>query len=114
MTRSGDTLTPLKVISSWRRYVEAVTEAVKSVAPEARVYLIGGAAESRLTVKSDVDVVIVLPEEPDMERAVELRARILEKAEELGLPPYAPIELHIIGPEGLDRYAGKGRIIRLG
>ncbi len=114
MTESGDALTPLKVIRSWRKYVEAVAEAVKSVAPEARIYLIGGAAEARLTVRSDIDVLIVLPEEPDIVRAADLRARILRKAEEVGLPLYAPVELHIVGPKGLERYARKGRVIRLG
>lgn len=113
MTESDNALTPLKVISSWRKYVEAVAESVKSVVPEAQIYLIGGAAEARLTVKSDIDVLIVLPEQPDMAEAAELRARILREAEEMGLPPYAPVELHIAGPEGLERYARKGRVIRL-
>ncbi len=96
---------------SWRKYVKLVADAVKLVVPEARVMVVGGAAENRLTAKSDVDVLIALPKKPSFSEAVELRARVLEAAEELGLPPYAPIELHIVGEEELEEYAKRGETI---
>lgn len=104
-------ITPLRILSSWRRYVKAVHEAVKAVVPDAEVYVIGGAAEGRLTVMSDIDVLVVLHERPPFERAVELRSKIIERAEELGLPIYAPLELHIAGREDLRKYAERGRVI---
>ncbi|RLE83814.1 MAG: hypothetical protein DRJ67_11595 [Thermoprotei archaeon] len=52
--------------------------------PGAEVYLAGGAAEGRLTVLSDIDVLIVPPEKPGFSQAIEIRVRVLEKAEKLG------------------------------
>ena len=103
----------LRVLRCWRRYVEVVVEAVKRVVPEARVYLVGGAAEGRLTVLSDIDIVVVLPKTLSLEEAAELRARIWEEAEKLGLPLYAPIDLHFTDREGLQRYMRRGRVIEL-
>ncbi len=105
--------TPLKIISSWRRYVDLVVKAVSKVKPEAQIYLIGGAAENRLTILSDIDLLIVLPRKPSFSEAAELRTKILEKAVELGLPLYAPVELHIIGEKELADYAKRGRIVRI-
>lgn len=103
--------TPLRILREWRRYSRIIHEAIKETVPEAEAYLAGGAAENRLTIHSDIDVLVVLPRTPTFQEAVELRARILERAEELGLPPYAPVELHIIGKEDLKRYTSKGRVI---
>lgn len=54
-------LTRLRVIRGWRRYAEIIARAVEATIPDASVYLAGGAAEGRLTILSDVDVVVVLP-----------------------------------------------------
>ncbi len=104
-------LSKVRVLSRWREYVTLIAEAVKAVAPQAKVYLVGGAAEGRLTVLSDVDVLVVLPKRLGFEGAVELRAKVLEKAEGLGLPPYAPVELHIIGEDDLRRYSARGKVV---
>ena len=104
-------ITPLKALMGWRRYVKLVADAVKLVAPEARVLVIGGAAENRPTARSDVDVLIALPKKPSFSEAVEVRAKVLEAAEELGLPPHAPIELHIVGEKELEEYAKRGKAI---
>ena len=106
-------ITPLKIISSWKHYVKLIARAVSMVIPEAEAYLTGGVVEDRLTVLSDIDILIVLPHKPGFKEAVELRAKILEEAEKLGLPLYAPIELHIIGREELTRYTRKGKIMKI-
>ncbi len=100
------TPTRLQVLRNWKTYVSIVAKAVKEVCPTAEVYLIGGAAENRLTVLSDIDILIVLPHELSYNEIIELKIKILEKAEELGLPPYVPIELHIVGPKTQHRYRG--------
>lgn len=104
-------ITPLRALMEWRRYVRIVYRAVRAVIPGAEVYVTGGAAEDRLTARSDVDVLVVLPHTPTFTEAVEVRVRVIEKAEDLGLPPHAPIELHVIGREELRRYATRTRVI---
>ena len=59
----------------------------------------------------DIEILVVLPEKPSFNEAVELRMKIMEKAEELNLPLYAPIELHIVSKEDLRKYVKKGKII---
>ncbi len=99
-------LSRLLILRNWRRYVDIVAKAIREVCPDVEIYLVGGAAEDRLTILSDIDILVVLPHEPSHDKVIELRTRILEKAEELGLPLYAPIELHIVGPETWQRYGG--------
>ncbi|MCY0868399.1 MAG: hypothetical protein OWQ48_04110 [Desulfurococcus sp.] len=60
---------------------------------------------------SDVDILVVIPSKPSFQQAVELREKIMEKAEQQGLPLYAPVELHIVGRENLEEYSKRGRII---
>ncbi len=107
-------VTPLRVLMEWRRYVGIVYEAVKAVEPSAEVYVAGGAAEGRITARSDIDVLVVLPRAPAFEEAVDLRVKILERAEGMGLPLHAPVELHIIGRRELGKYLGRGRVIPAG
>jgi len=105
--------TRLRIISEWRRYVHVVARAARQVVPGAKVYLVGGAAEDRLTVLSDIDILVVLPRRPGFREAAGLRARILEEAEKQGLPLYAPVELHIVGEEELERYRRMGKLVPL-
>ena len=104
-------ITPLRILMGWRKYVKVVAEAVKAAIPEVKIYVTGSAVEDRLTVESDIDVLVVLPHRPSFAEAVELRAKILEEEERLGFPLYVPIELHIIGEEELKRYARRGNVV---
>lgn len=89
----------LEYLRNWRSAVEAVAKAVQDVEPNAWVYVIGGAAEDRLTVLSDVDVLVCV--EPKGRSLGELRRRILITAmDRYGLPLDYPIELHIHTPTG--------------
>ncbi len=101
-------ITPLKVLMKWREYVRLVYEATKKVLPIAEVYLVGSAAEGKLRVTSDIDVVIALPHKPTYDEIIDVRVKVIEEAEKLGLPPYAPIELHVISKEELSKYLRTG------
>ena len=103
----------LRDLAQWRRLVAIVAEAVKYVRLNAEVYVIGGAAEGRLTILSDIDVVIALPHEPSHEEAVTLIEEIFKEAEEHGLPLHAPIELHVVGPQELQKLLKKGKALRI-
>ncbi|AEA12994.1 DNA polymerase, beta domain protein region [Thermoproteus uzoniensis 768-20] len=45
----------------WREYARAVMRAARDLVPGARVYVIGGVAEDRTTVLSDIDILIIIP-----------------------------------------------------
>ena len=90
--------------STWRKAARTVASVAKQLYPEAKVYVIGGAAEDRLTAISDLDILIVLPWDPNPRERLEIKKRILLEAFEKGLPWDYPIDLHITGPKGLQQY----------
>jgi predicted nucleotidyltransferase len=80
-------------LRNWRKAVEAVARAVKDINREAKVYVIGGAAEGRLTIESDVDVVVCIPVGTNDRK---LRKEIMRRAIDVyGMPWDYPIELHL-------------------
>jgi len=103
--------TPLWILMRRRSYVRILSEAIKAVIPEVEVYVVGGAANDRLTVKSDIDILVVLPHKLGFTETVDLHAKILKEAEKLKLPLYAPIELHIVSKEELKKYKQREKII---
>lgn len=90
--------------STWRKAAATVARVVKQFYPEARVYVIGGAAEDRLTAVSDLDILVVLPWEPSPRERLEAKKRILLRAFEEGLPWDYPVDLHVTGPKGFQQY----------
>ena len=94
----------LSLLARWRDWVTLLERALDELGLEgARVHVVGGVAEGRMTVASDIDVVVELPQEPSFEEAVELRTRIWEKLEQLGVPLEVPLEIYLRGP----RHRGK-------
>ena len=65
--------------------------------------MIGGVAEGRTTVLSDIDILIVVKEIPGDKKR--LYVEILERAiDSYGLPWDAPVELHIVEEKDVERY----------
>jgi predicted nucleotidyltransferase len=65
----------LRELLRWREYLRILVEAVREVLGDVDVYVFGSAVEGKLTVDSDIDVAIVLPEVPlsGLERARQLQ-----------------------------------------
>ncbi|MEM0173282.1 MAG: nucleotidyltransferase domain-containing protein [Sulfolobaceae archaeon] len=92
----------------WREYAEKVAKAVHDIDPTAEVYVIGGVAEDRITVLSDIDVLIVMKRKLDGKEKRELRKKILFRAMDFyDLPFDAPVELHVEDEEGEKKFTGK-------
>lgn len=82
-------------LRNWRKAAEAVARAAREIRHDAKVYVIGGAAEGRLTVESDVDLVVCIPS-ASREELSSLMKEIMRRAIDLhGLPWDYPIELHM-------------------
>ncbi|WP_244403903.1 nucleotidyltransferase domain-containing protein [Pyrolobus fumarii] len=104
----------LKLLREWKKVVQVFASIVKMLYPESEVYLFGGAAEKRLTVLSDIDVMVVLRERVTPEKRVEVIARIWETLEKAGIPPYYPLEIHVVDPKTLEEYKRRGaKLIKL-
>ncbi len=86
----------LRLLREWRHYARYVVEAVKRIAPSARVYLIGSVAEGTYTALSDVDILVILPGRHSSRDLIEASIRIWEEAFRLGLPWDYPINLIVV------------------
>jgi predicted nucleotidyltransferase len=84
----------------WREYAEGICRAARDVlGRNVEVYVIGGVAEERTTVLSDIDILIVANTLPRDRKG--LYSEILERAIDAYGPPWdAPVELHITDRRG--------------
>jgi len=95
----------IKHLKKWREYAKKIAKAARDIVPEAKVYVIGGAAENRLTVLSDIDILIIVPKKAMKKH---LTTNILEKAiNTYQLPWDAPVEIHIVEEGKNNMYKGK-------
>ena len=93
----------LEYLRMWREAVKALAKAVRDLDPSAEVYVIGGAAEDRLTVLSDVDVVVVPGGVLDDASLNELRRAVYVRAVDFyNLPWDYPVEIHILTKREFD------------
>ena len=90
----------------WREYAEKIAKAAKDLALDAEVYVIGGVAEGRTTVHSDIDVLIAMPTRVLNDEAKKrLAVEVIERAiDGYGLPWDAPVEVHIADARAFERY----------
>ncbi|MEM1684534.1 MAG: nucleotidyltransferase domain-containing protein [Desulfurococcaceae archaeon] len=84
------------LLKRWRELAAIIARACREVAGDCEVYVVGGAVEDRLTVLSDIDVVAMV-EDPAL-RTIDVVIAVKRRAEELGLPEDAPIDLKIFTP----------------
>ena len=89
---------------TWREAARVVASAAKQLYPGARVYVIGSVAEGTFTAVSDLDVLVVLPYDPDPRERLRAKIRILLRAFDEGLPLHYPVDLHVVGPRGSKDY----------
>ncbi|MCD6488511.1 MAG: nucleotidyltransferase domain-containing protein [Desulfurococcales archaeon] len=94
----------LSMLREWRKVVQEAAKVIKKIYPDAEIYVIGGAAENRLTIHSDIDLAVIFKER-DIEKA-EVLARIWEALEDK-IPIYYPLEIHILHQKDLCRIRGK-------
>ena len=98
----------LSLLKGWRSVLREVARAVKTLYPDSEVYLAGGAAEGRLTVLSDIDVLVVFDDLPS--GRADVLAKLWEALEDR-IPIYYPIQIHVLERSELIRI--KGRKVRL-
>ncbi len=107
----------LKMLKKWREYVPAIAKAAKDLlGPQTEVYVVGGAAEDRLTITSDVDILIISPKVPRRGRdKIYLSLKIREIAvDRYGLPWDYPIDLHLYSPEEFEKVKERyGKMIKV-
>jgi len=100
----------LLLLRNWRSIIYNVVKVIKGLYPEAEVYLIGGVAENRITVNSDVDIAVVFKSNLSRNDRINILTRIWELVDNI-VPMYYPLEIHILNINEFTRL--KGRKIKL-
>ena len=102
-----------KHLRRWREYAESICRAARDILGEnVEVYVIGGVAEERTTVLSDIDILIVASELPRDRKG--LYGEILGRAIDVyGLPWDAPVELHITDKKRAKEYLKGGEYVKI-
>ncbi len=95
----------LKKLHAWREHIVPLAKAAWKILPEAKVYIYGGAAENRLTVLSDIDVLIVHSSIPlNPKDKMRLKIKLWQIAEEYGVPWDYPFDIHLLTPEEFENF----------
>ncbi|BDB99987.1 nucleotidyltransferase domain-containing protein [Saccharolobus caldissimus] len=89
----------------WREYAEKIAKATQDLEPNSEVYVIGGVAEDRITVLSDIDILVVIKRKLNDKEKKKLREIILLRAIDLyNLPFDAPVEIHLKDEDEAKRF----------
>ncbi|WP_052349378.1 nucleotidyltransferase domain-containing protein [Candidatus Acidianus copahuensis] len=67
-------------LSKWREYAEAIRLAVKELDESAEVYVIGSIASGKYTVRSDIDILIVIKKDLKGREKRTFKVKVLELA----------------------------------
>lgn len=96
------------MLRRWRELTEFVAKACIDVLGKdcLGTYVVGGVAEDRLTVLSDIDVVIIV-RDPRL-KCLDTIISIKRRAEELGLPIEAPMDIKVMAEEEFRKLVNKG------
>ena len=102
-----------QLLKNWRKYTPQVVKACKEVLGNhcKQIYITGGAAENRLTVQSDIDI-LAITANPQL-KTPETIIKIKRKAQQLGTPPQLPLDIKILTPQELQQQLEKGIIKKL-
>lgn len=97
-----------ELLKRWREYASIVARACREVLGEGclKVYAVGGAAEGRLTVLSDIDVVIVMKSPP--KDCLNVLLGVRRRAWELGLGDEVPLDLKLMTLEEFEELRRRG------
>ena len=96
----------LLLLRDWRNVAINVASAVKKLYPEAEIYLIGGVAENRTTIYSDIDIAVVFKKKLNRHKRVDILATIWGSIDGI-VPMYYPLEIHVLDLEEFTRIKGR-------
>lgn len=97
----------LEMLKKWRELSRVVAKAARDILGDKliAVYVVGSVAEDRATVFSDIDIALIVsdPKLKSIDTVIDVKLR----AEDLGLPLEAPIDIKILTEEELREALGK-------
>jgi HEPN domain-containing protein/predicted nucleotidyltransferase len=104
----------LGLLMKWRDYIDILGIVIKETMPGCKAYIVGGAAEDRLTARSDIDVLIACPDPPTRARDIAITTtRIREALEKRGVEWAYLLEFHIVDEKLAEKILSREHNIRI-
>lgn len=91
-----------EVFKNLDKYLAVIKYVVKSLDPDAEVYLFGSVAEGRHILTSDIDVLVITTINPGV---------VLEKLWRAGIGD--PFEIHVRSPDMLPLYRRHSKLVKI-
>jgi len=98
----------LQILHKCLELLDKIVYIIKKLYPSANVYLIGGAAEDRLTVNSDIDIVVLFRKKLNNSERVEILDNIWGELEK-EIPMYYPLHIIVLGENEFHKLKGLKR-----
>lgn len=97
----------LAMLKKWKKYAEIVAKACRELYGSKclEVYVVGGVAEGRLTVLSDIDLVVIVGD--SKMKTLNTVLAIKRRAEELGVPLDIPLDIKVMLKNEFEEKLGK-------
>jgi len=90
----------INIIKEWRNVANGVAQIIKQITPRVEVYVFGSTVAGRVTGSSDIDILVVVPDNLS-EREINTHLSV-ELEERLGSLSHIP-DLHIARRENIDK-----------
>ena len=90
------------VLRRWKDYVPKILAVLQEKGLEG--YVAGSVARGNYDCSSDFDLVVVTKDELSREERLKLKGELLEEFEREGVPPWFPLELHLVTEDELRKY----------
>lgn len=96
----------LKLLKKWRELSSLVARAAREVIRDSlvAVYVVGSVVEDKVTVYSDIDIAVIVKDAKY--KSIDTIIDIKLRAEELGLPLEAPVDIKVLTEEEFKSYLG--------
>jgi len=83
-----------RIRQDWKNIVRKLSDAAKAVLGEAEVVPFGSVVKGDASAASDIDVLIITE---DLPKSAWRKAQIISEIEgETGLPPFHPVQIHLV------------------
>ncbi len=90
----------ISILKNWREFVKKVVAIIKEIVPSVEVYVFGSVVSGEITGSSDIDVLVVVPDEVNL-RKVHLDI-VLKLEDVLGEDSYI-LDIHVVKKCDVDK-----------
>ena len=90
----------LELLKNWHSFVVKVTNLIHELYPDAEVYVFGSVVEGKITGASDIDIIVIIPDDVNTKEAYLKIVAYLE--DKLGEDSYI-LDVHVVNRQDVEK-----------